>query len=251
MPGKFILAAISLFAGLGVAIGIAAPTPYQATLSWSDNSVNELGFMIERSTGGEVFELIATTPANVSVYTDATVSPGELYFYRVCAFNAAGRSRYTSPAAFRIAGPETFADWRLRQLGPLADLLRIAGGGDGSILAKVVETSLPVSNDFGLPDLVCYAHGINPFAPDLSLLPRTKISFMNGRLVQTVEFALSKSAMGLTFRPMISKDLTNWQPIPFKTTKIRENGSHRWARLTLPDLESVCYFRLQISESTP
>jgi fibronectin type 3 domain-containing protein len=62
-------------------------------LSWTDNSGNETGFRIERSTdGGATFPVTATVGANVNTYSDTTVAPSTTYTYRVIAFNIAGDS---------------------------------------------------------------------------------------------------------------------------------------------------------------
>src|SRR5262249_50832925 len=54
------------------------------TLHWSDNSSNELGFKIERGTGG-AFTQIATTSADATTYTDASLASGT-YSYRLRAY---------------------------------------------------------------------------------------------------------------------------------------------------------------------
>ena len=80
----------------------AAPANLQATpasgtrvdLSWTDQSNNELGFAIERSTDGVAFYLADTVGAADVNYSDLTVQPGNTYFYRVRAYNPGGSSAY-------------------------------------------------------------------------------------------------------------------------------------------------------------
>ncbi len=74
--------------------------PVANQLWWTDNSSDETGFVVERSTtSGAGFALIATTAANVSTFTDTAVSAGTLYFYRVRATNAGVTfSAYTNEA---------------------------------------------------------------------------------------------------------------------------------------------------------
>ena len=68
-------------------------------LSWADNSQNEDGFDIERKTGnGGAFLALTTIPANQSSYTDANLSDGTTYCYRVRAFNSVGGSPYSNEA---------------------------------------------------------------------------------------------------------------------------------------------------------
>lgn len=82
---------------------LAAPTNLTATaglgpvvaLTWQDNSTNETGFAIERSTNGGAFSTIITVPAGTGTgtrtYTNS-VSPGTTYAYRIVAVNAVGSS---------------------------------------------------------------------------------------------------------------------------------------------------------------
>lgn len=70
--------------------------PILVDLSWTDNSFNEDGFTIERSTDGVNFTAIASVGQNVTTYTDNTVSPATTYYYQVEAYNASGSSGYTN-----------------------------------------------------------------------------------------------------------------------------------------------------------
>jgi N-acetylneuraminic acid mutarotase len=68
-------------------------------LAWSDNSVREEGYKIERSTDGTSFSQIATVGVNVSTYTNSGLTSGKKYYYRVRAYNAYGNSSYTNTAS--------------------------------------------------------------------------------------------------------------------------------------------------------
>jgi len=82
----------------------AAPSGLQATkvsssqinLTWSDNSGNEDGFDIERSTDGVTFTRITTTAANVTDFSDTGLVADTSYDYRVLAFNSNGDSDYSN-----------------------------------------------------------------------------------------------------------------------------------------------------------
>ena len=63
-------------------------------LKWTDQSANELGFAIERSNGGQPYVLVATVGANLTNYSDWTVSANTAYSYRVRAYNPGGSSSY-------------------------------------------------------------------------------------------------------------------------------------------------------------
>lgn len=85
----------------------AAPSGLAATavsagsinLTWVDNSDNEGGFKIERSTDNSSFTQIGIASANATSYLDSTASPSTLYYYRIRATNIIGDSAYTTPSA--------------------------------------------------------------------------------------------------------------------------------------------------------
>jgi hypothetical protein len=85
----------------------AAPTALTATavsssqinLAFADNSSNETGFELERSSGGSAYVKIATLGVNVKTYSDVGRAASTAYTYRVRAVNGAGASAYSNPAS--------------------------------------------------------------------------------------------------------------------------------------------------------
>jgi hypothetical protein len=71
----------------------------QINLSWTDNSNNETGFKVERSSDGTTFTQIATVGANVTTYADTGLPALTKYYYRVRAYNAGGNSAYSNIAS--------------------------------------------------------------------------------------------------------------------------------------------------------
>src|SRR6267142_2503705 len=67
----------------------------QLCLNWNDNSASEAGFQIERRTLSGTYNQIATVGANVTSYSDSTVSSGTTYCYRARAFNTEETSAYS------------------------------------------------------------------------------------------------------------------------------------------------------------
>ena len=67
-------------------------------LTWTDNSDNESGFEIERSTTGigGTYSLLTTVPANTTSYLDQALTPETEYCYQVRAINSGGNSAYTN-----------------------------------------------------------------------------------------------------------------------------------------------------------
>jgi FtsP/CotA-like multicopper oxidase with cupredoxin domain len=77
----------------------------QALLTWTDNSKDETGFVIERSLDGVVFSVLAQVGSGVVSYTDSTISTGSTFTYRVAALNSAGSSVYSNTASISLAAP--------------------------------------------------------------------------------------------------------------------------------------------------
>ena len=79
---------------------VAAVSASEIQLMWIDNSTDELGFKIERKTGpGGTWGEIASVGPNVVSHADSGLSPSTLFFYRVCAYNAAGNSSWSNEAS--------------------------------------------------------------------------------------------------------------------------------------------------------
>lgn len=75
-------------------------------LSWTDNSNDELGFYIYKSTDGSTFTLVDSVNADVISYTgpaSRSLSPNTRYWWRVTAYNANGESAPTGANAFTLA----------------------------------------------------------------------------------------------------------------------------------------------------
>jgi hypothetical protein len=65
----------------------SAAAPNRVRLDWGDNSPNEAGFRIERSTDGVNFSTLADVAANITGYDDAGLQSNITYYYRVRAFS--------------------------------------------------------------------------------------------------------------------------------------------------------------------
>jgi lysophospholipase L1-like esterase len=101
---------------------IAAPTSLTATelpsgdldLTWQDNSTDEVGFELQRSTTGAsgTYVTIATLVPNVADFVDDQVDGVTQYCYRVRAVGASGTtpSAYTTPACHQSAPPAAPTD---------------------------------------------------------------------------------------------------------------------------------------------
>jgi hypothetical protein len=84
---------IPLPASLLVATQTGVGTTYANSIGlvWADNSSDETGFKIYRSTSPDTgFTLLTTTAANATSYTDSTTTAATTYYYYVVATNAVG-----------------------------------------------------------------------------------------------------------------------------------------------------------------
>ena len=70
-------------------------------LKWKDNSNNEDGFAIERSTDSTNFTEIYTVGQNTTSYLNTGLQSKILYYYRVRAYNQSGNSDYSNTASAR------------------------------------------------------------------------------------------------------------------------------------------------------
>jgi hypothetical protein len=85
-------------------LGSVASGSTRIDLSWTDNSNNETGFLVERKVGSGSFGELARVGAGTTTYADTTVSPSTTYTYRVAAFNSSATSNYSNEASATPGG---------------------------------------------------------------------------------------------------------------------------------------------------
>jgi hypothetical protein len=69
-----------------------------AYLTWQDNSLNESGFVLQRSTNNSDYTTIANLAQNTTAFVDNLPDINATYFYRIAAVNSVGSSAF-SPVA--------------------------------------------------------------------------------------------------------------------------------------------------------
>ncbi len=82
--------------------GAAASTvsATQINLSWTDNSTDETGFVVQRGTSASgPFTQIASLGANVVSYSNTGLTAATTYYYRVAATNSVGTSSFSNTAS--------------------------------------------------------------------------------------------------------------------------------------------------------
>jgi fibronectin type 3 domain-containing protein len=95
-------------------LAITSSSASGVSLTWADNSSNEVSFRIERKIGsGGSYAALTTLGSNVTSYTDTNVSAGNTYFYRVIATGTGGDAPASNEVNATIAaqgGQYTSAD---------------------------------------------------------------------------------------------------------------------------------------------
>jgi hypothetical protein len=107
----------------GLSFSLVTQTSMQ--LSWTDNSSNEAGFAIYRSTDGTNFTFLTQTAANATSASDTGLLPSTTYHYRVYAVtegalsSALAGNQTTSPTVtFHVLVPEETGARLLRGAEP-------------------------------------------------------------------------------------------------------------------------------------
>lgn len=156
--------------------GAATPSAEAAhlALAWTDTSVNELGFIVERRSSTQAnFATVATLPADAAAYLDQNLAPGSSYCYRVSAYNASGASSPTSDACgtawatSAIPLSVSLTQTRLSTASSMVAVVNVVGGvvptaidayvvldaGGGAIFSLLADGSL-------VPGLLPIARGV-------------------------------------------------------------------------------------------
>jgi hypothetical protein len=81
---------------------------YSIQLTWTDNSDDEDGFLIEMSTDGTTFNQIDGVSENTESYSSSGLTPETTYYYRVRAYNTAGNSDYSNEVSETTLSPGAF-----------------------------------------------------------------------------------------------------------------------------------------------
>jgi Matrixin/Fibronectin type III domain/Bacterial pre-peptidase C-terminal domain len=80
------------------ALAAAAASADRVDLTWTDQSNDEDGFRVERSTDGTTFTFVANVGANATGYAVTGLSASTTYYFRVRAYNAVGDSAWSDTA---------------------------------------------------------------------------------------------------------------------------------------------------------
>ena len=149
----------------------ATTTPTSIQLNWSDNSIIEDGFKIERDDGTGFVE-IADLGTNFTSYTDESLEYNILYTYRIAAYEGVTQSEYTSlvsvnspliltPSnlASNVAGTQVELSWI--DNSSIEDGFKIfRNNGSGYIEIADLGSDTTEYTDYGLNYGVTYAYQV-------------------------------------------------------------------------------------------
>src|SRR5207249_2652335 len=94
---------------------------HELDLTWTDNSNNETGFVIQRRRSGSDWTTVGTAGPNTTAFADTQVGAYIHYLYRVRAVNAAGASAWSDTAAGDVGtGAIASLGWDARDFGSVA-----------------------------------------------------------------------------------------------------------------------------------
>lgn len=120
-------------------------------LNWIDHSTNETSFEVEFARGSDSYALIASLPANTTVFTHEDIEPVLYHKYRVRACNALGCSPYSNESgrngSYKPAAPTVLAfNLNGNIVGQAFLVVRFT---TGAVRTRVIFEWAPAAETFG------------------------------------------------------------------------------------------------------
>lgn len=148
----------------------------QVNLTWVDNSTHELGFKIERKSGSGNYSVLNTSAINSTSYSDASISTGQNYTYRVYSYNATGNStNYSNEVSISIPNPIVLPTLQTTAVTAINTTVAVSGGnitsdGGATVTAKGVVWGTSQNPTIALSTKTTDGTGLGSFVSNISNL---------------------------------------------------------------------------------
>ena len=163
-------------------------SPVRVRLTWTDNSLNETGFTIQRATdsGFTTGLTTFTVGANVATFTDTSVVANTTYYYRVAANNLVGD---TATAGFPVMNADSAVSNTAVVTGvtySISGRVRTAGGNPIAGVTMTLSgagTGSTTTDSFGrytLSGLVNGSYTVTPTKTGYTFTPTNRNVIING-----------------------------------------------------------------------
>ena len=201
-------------------------------LSWTDNSSDETGFLIQRSLDGTTWTTAGSVPANATTFRDPGLASGTVYYYRASACNGSGCS---APAAMTASAPfiYSYATGETTATGTLAGTRTNTFADDG-VYEQLTEKLA----------------GSKPSTRYSALEHKWTFTATPGRSVAFyIQARQPVSAEGERFVFSYSTDGVLYHAMPEIVLPATDEGAYQFAALP-STLQGVVYVRVQDTDHT-
>ncbi|MDI6788540.1 MAG: glycine-rich protein, partial [Planctomycetota bacterium] len=115
-------------------------------VQWADNSSDETGFKVERSTDGTLYALRSTLSANMTLFDDTPITPNTTFYYRIRSYNNDGDSAPSNIASATIILKADALIALIAGVPPpaLDDYVWVANGGSNNV-TRIKKADLSTS----------------------------------------------------------------------------------------------------------
>lgn len=221
-------------------------------LAWQDDSGVETAYRIERRpSGGGSFAAATTLAANVITYSDANITPGATYDYRIVALN---QSIESDPSATASATALTaWQNFKIAKLGgPGGNDLDDSGDNDGLALLQEFAFGLNPALRDNLPLVAAVPQGqlVTRGIPTLlepSVGGDGKFRALYIRYKNTAQ-------AGIAYQSQFSGKLDTWGPGVHAPVVIADDGDYELISERFPDTvngDEARFFRMMVMPAQP
>ena len=179
----------------------------QVVLTWTDNSTNETGFKIERMIGTGNWSVNGSVATNIVTYTDAGITAGTTYTYRVYSFNSVGSSlNYSNEITITTLALPVVTTTTVTSIEATTATSggSITSDGGAPVTARGVVWSTNTTPTIALPTKTTDGTGIGSFTSAITILTANTTYYIR---------AYATNSVGTTY----GNELTFTTPVPFYT----------------------------------